>query len=100
MKKINIGWVSDSHCDYQQFGSPMRRRDFAFGLYTAVKSMIAAKVSAIIHTGDLFNSSRPSAEAVRALQELGTLSPAKLPVNRYNKYRNLGVYTEKKVKTK
>ena len=70
MKKINIGWVSDSHCDYQQFGSPMRRRDFAFGLYTAVKSMIAAKVSAIIHTGDLFNSSRPSAEAVRALQEL------------------------------
>ena len=72
-KQINIGWVSDSHLGYSQYSSHLRRRDMVFGLHNAVTGMLACKVDAIIHTGDLFNSSRPSAEDIRALQELHNL---------------------------
>jgi DNA repair exonuclease SbcCD nuclease subunit len=75
--KIKLGWVSDSHLGYSQYGSSKRRRDFALGLKNAVDDMLNNKVNAIIHTGDMFNSNRPSAEDVRDLQHIHNLLIAK-----------------------
>lgn len=68
--KIKIGWFSDSHIDYNQYGLADRREDFAIALCSTVDDMITAGVHAIIHSGDIANSNRPSSSAVICLQTL------------------------------
>lgn len=60
--------MSDNHLDYTQYGKIDRRKDFYFALAATVDDMIAAGVDAIINTGDMFNSNRPSSESVINLQ--------------------------------
>ena len=77
MKTI-IGWLSDTHLDYQQYGLKSRRLDFMTSFRLMLEDMVDHGVDAmddngvdaIIHTGDLFNSARPSAEAVKFLQQM------------------------------
>jgi DNA repair exonuclease SbcCD nuclease subunit len=75
--KIIIGWCSDSHLDYNQYGKPQRRKDFSYSLMRTVDDMIEQGVDAIIHTGDIYNSNRPSSEAVQDIQHLHHLLVAK-----------------------
>ena len=70
--KTSIGLIADSHLGYMQYSSPTRLRDFANGLFNAVKSMVESGVRAIVHAGDLFNASRPAADDVAALKEIHT----------------------------
>lgn len=73
MKEINVGWLSDTHVGYRQFGMVRRQQDFADAYYRAVQGMIEAKVDFIIHTGDMTQSSRPAPEDVMVLKAVEKL---------------------------
>jgi DNA repair exonuclease SbcCD nuclease subunit len=68
--RIKLAIIADTHLDYSQWGHASRRKDFLYALSHTVDQMIAARVNAILHTGDLFNSNRPSSESVIGLQAI------------------------------
>jgi DNA repair exonuclease SbcCD nuclease subunit len=79
--KTKLGWFSDTHLDYQQWGYNARRKDFAYAFSHTVDDMLAAGVQGILHTGDLFNSNRPSSESVKAIMPVhSVLVNARVPM--------------------
>lgn len=56
--------VSDTHLGKAQYGSDVRRDDYSRAFQAAVDIAIEEDVSAVIHTGDLFDSRTPSTKAV------------------------------------
>ena len=66
-----VGWVSDSHLGYTQYGSALRERDFFLGLKQALLLLLEEhKVDTIIHTGDLFNQARLTSQTWHEFMEL------------------------------
>jgi DNA repair exonuclease SbcCD nuclease subunit len=51
--------VSDTHLGNRQYGSDIRREDFADAFRQAVEIAIDEEVDAVIHTGDLFDTRDP-----------------------------------------
>lgn len=51
--------VSDTHLGNRQYGSDIRREDFADAFRQAVEIAINEEVDAVIHTGDLFDTRDP-----------------------------------------
>lgn len=51
--------ISDTHLGNRQYGSDIRREDFADALRQAIEIAIDQEVDAVIHTGDLFDTRDP-----------------------------------------
>lgn len=56
--------VSDTHLGKRQYGSNIRRQDFADAFERAIQIAIDRDVDAVIHTGDLFDDPTPSLETI------------------------------------
>jgi DNA repair exonuclease SbcCD nuclease subunit len=70
--------ISDTHLGKRQYGSDVRRADFADAFEQAINVAIERNADAVIHTGDLFDDPVPSlptvmqaADALKPLEERG-----------------------------
>jgi DNA repair exonuclease SbcCD nuclease subunit len=70
MSTTKIGWLSDTHIDYFQYGLQQRWWDFTHAFDDAVGQMLDQKVDAILHTGDILHSSKPTPAAIKCLQRI------------------------------
>ena len=61
--------VSDTHLGAVQYGMEERENDFYEAFSEAIDTAIENEVDFIIHSGDLFDSSRPSNKALHVLKE-------------------------------
>jgi DNA repair exonuclease SbcCD nuclease subunit len=72
--------ISDTHLGKRQYGSDIRREDFADAFERAVDIAIDREVDAVIHTGDLFDDPVPSLPTVmRAADILEPLEKRGIP---------------------
>lgn len=72
--------VSDTHLGNRQYGSDVRRDDFADAFDAVVECAIETEADVVIHTGDLFDSPRPDVPTVnRCLDALSVLTGAGIP---------------------
>jgi DNA repair exonuclease SbcCD nuclease subunit len=72
--------VSDTHLGNRQYGSDIRREDFADAFEQAIEYAIEQDVDAVIHTGDLFDSRDPSLPDLnRCIDILQRLDAAGIP---------------------
>jgi DNA repair exonuclease SbcCD nuclease subunit len=72
--------VSDTHLGNRQYGSDVRRDDFAEAFEQAIEYAIDEDVDAVIHTGDLFDSRDPSLPDLnRCIDILERLREADIP---------------------
>jgi DNA repair exonuclease SbcCD nuclease subunit len=72
--------VSDTHLGNRQYGSDLRRNDFADAFEQAIEYAIEQDVHAVIHTGDLFDSRDPSLPDLnRCIDILQPLDSAGIP---------------------
>lgn len=78
LSDTHIGFVDLDHLDDR--GVPIRERDFYDAFARAVDAIIAAKVDAVVHAGDLFHRSSPTNRALtEGLRQLKRLADAKIP---------------------
>ncbi len=61
--------TGDTHIGYQQYHSPVRRRDFLDAFDAVIDDAIDGDVDAVVHAGDLFHDRRPDLSDL-----LGTIS--------------------------
>ena len=72
--------ISDTHLGKRQYGSDIRREDFADAFERAIDVAIERDVDAVIHTGDLFDDPVPSLPTVmRAADILEPLEKRGIP---------------------
>lgn len=71
--------TADTHLGYRQYHKPEREEDFREAFETVVTAAIERDVDAVVHSGDLFDRSRPS---INALSEL---------VAQLNRLRDAGI---------
>jgi len=72
--------ISDTHLGKRQYGSDVRRDDFANAFERAIDIAVERDVDAVIHTGDLFDDPVPSLETiVRAADALKPLEENDIP---------------------
>ena len=85
---MRIAHVSDTHLGFSTYGRldeatglNQREVDFYRAFEQCVDKIIEAKVDAVVHSGDLFDSVRPSNRAISfALDQFARLSKAGIPV--------------------
>ena len=78
---MRFAHLSDSHLGYRQFGLLEREQDFYEVFARNIDKIIEQDVDFVIHSGDLFDSNRPSTEALLAFQKaLLRLNEAKIPI--------------------
>ena len=66
---MSVLHLADMHYGYRQYGYREREQDFYDAGSHAVKRAIDLKVSCVVLSGDIFDSPKPPASAVEALQE-------------------------------
>jgi exonuclease SbcD len=72
--------VSDTHLGNRQYGTDVRREDFADAFEQAIDYAIDQDVDAVIHTGDLFDSRDPRLPDLnRSIEILQPLREADIP---------------------
>jgi exonuclease SbcD len=72
--------VSDTHLGNRQYGSDVRREDFADSFEKAIEYAIEQEVDAVIHTGDLFDTRDPRLPDLnRCIEILQPLREADIP---------------------
>ncbi|WP_224268510.1 metallophosphoesterase family protein [Haloprofundus salinisoli] len=72
--------ISDTHLGNRQYGSDIRRDDFADAFEKAIEYAVEQDVDAVIHTGDLFDSRDPSLPDLnRCIDILQRLETAGIP---------------------
>lgn len=72
--------VSDTHLGKSQYGSEVRREDYARALDTVIDVAIEENVDAVIHTGDFFDSRSPSTSDISyAFASLKRLTDENIP---------------------
>ncbi len=64
---MRFAHIADTHVGYRQYNLDEREEDFYGALGQAVDLMLEERVDFVVHSGDLFNESRPT---VRALIEV------------------------------
>jgi len=80
MTKTRILHVSDTHLGKRQYGSDIRKEDFAKAFEQAIDVAVENDVDAVIHTGDLFDDPVPSLPTVmRAADALRPLEDREIP---------------------
>ncbi|ELZ81768.1 metallophosphoesterase [Haloferax elongans ATCC BAA-1513] len=72
--------ISDTHLGNRQYGSDLRRNDFADSFEKAIEYAVEQDVDAVVHTGDLFDSRDPSLPDLnRCIDTLQRLELAGIP---------------------
>ncbi len=78
MSQTRLLHLSDTHLGKRQYGSDVRREDFADTFERAIELAVERDVDAVVHTGDLFDDPVPSlptvmrcADALEPLEERG-----------------------------
>lgn len=80
MSRTRLLHISDTHLGKRQYGSDIRREDFADAFERAIDIAIERDVDAVIHTGDLFDDPVPSLETiVRAADVIKSLEENDIP---------------------
>lgn len=59
--------MSDTHIGYNMYRSEVRKQDFADAFQDSINVAINQNVSAVIHTGDLFDSSDPTSSDISSV---------------------------------
>lgn len=78
---MKFAHLADTHLGYRQFGLYERERDFYEVFEKIIDRIIEEKVDFVIHSGDLFDNSRPSPLALLTFQKcLIKLKNANIPV--------------------
>ncbi|MCD7781774.1 MAG: DNA repair exonuclease, partial [Methanosphaera sp.] len=65
---IRIAHMADTHLGYRQYGLLEREKDFYDSFNNIIDDIIDKNVDYVIHSGDLFESSRPPIEAISVAQ--------------------------------
>jgi DNA repair exonuclease SbcCD nuclease subunit len=77
---VTLLHTADTHLGYRQYHRPEREADFREAFYEVIEQAISRDVDAVVHAGDLFNSSRPGIDALSdALEGLKRLAAAEIP---------------------
>ena len=77
---VTLLHTADTHLGYRQYHRPEREADFREAFYEVIEAAIEENVDALVHAGDLFDSSRPGIEALSdALEGLKRLDEADIP---------------------
>jgi exonuclease SbcD len=72
--------TADTHLGYSQYHSEVREADFAAAFETVIDEAIANDVDAVVHSGDLFQHSRPDVTTLaETLKQLQRLDDAEIP---------------------
>ncbi|MCU4975836.1 DNA repair exonuclease [Halobacteria archaeon AArc-m2/3/4] len=80
MPQTRLLHVSDTHLGKRQYGSDVRREDFADAFERAIELAVERDVDAVIHTGDLFDDPVPSLPTVmRCASALEPLEECDIP---------------------
>ena len=66
---MKFAHLADTHLGYRQFGLLEREKDFYEVFDKIIDRIIEEKVDFVIHSGDLFDSARPSPSALLAFQK-------------------------------
>ena len=78
---MKFAHLADTHLGYRQFGLYEREKDFYEVFEKIIDRIIEEKVDFVIHSGDLFDNSRPSPIALLTFQKgLIKLKNANIPV--------------------
>ena len=78
---MKFAHLADTHLGYRQFGLLEREKDFYEVFDKIIDRIIEEKVDFVIHSGDLFDSARPSPSALLAFQKgLLKLKGAGIPI--------------------
>ena len=78
---MKFAHLADTHLGYRQFGLYEREKDFYEVFEKIIDRIIEEKVDFVIHSGDLFDNSRPSPLALLTFQKcLIKLKNANIPV--------------------
>lgn len=77
---VTLLHTADTHLGYRQYHRPEREADFRDAFYQVIGEAVNREVDAVVHAGDLFNSSRPGIDALSdALEGLKRLREAGIP---------------------
>lgn len=75
---MRIAHISDTHLGFRQYNLDQREEDFYRAWHEAIEKMVAERVDAVVHSGDLFDDRKPPIKAlvearrgVRRLKEAG-----------------------------
>lgn len=78
---MRFAHLSDSHLGYKQFGIDEREQDFYDVFEKTIDKIIELNVDFVIHSGDLFDQSRPSTNSMLVFQKgLLRLNNAGIPL--------------------
>ncbi len=78
---MRFAHLSDTHLGYRQYGLIDREKDFYDAFERIVDKIIELDLDFVIHSGDLFDNSRPSTDALIVVQkEINKLSDAGIPI--------------------
>lgn len=66
---MKFAHLADTHLGYRQFGLIEREKDFYEVFEKVIDKIIEEKVDFVIHSGDLFETARPSPNALLAFQK-------------------------------
>lgn len=78
---MRFAHLSDTHLGYRQYGLIDREKDFYDAFERIVDKIIELNLDFVIHSGDLFDNSRPSTDALIVVQkEINKLSDAGIPI--------------------
>ena len=61
---VRFAHISDTHLGYKQYNLPEREQDFYNSFNELIDKIIEERVDFVIHSGDLFEHSRPKVEAL------------------------------------
>ncbi|WP_461462015.1 metallophosphoesterase family protein [Methanobrevibacter sp.] len=77
---MRFAHLSDTHLGYRQYGLIDREKDFYNGFERIIDKIIDMDLDFVIHSGDLFENSRPSTDALIVVQkEINKLTDAGIP---------------------
>ncbi len=77
---MRFAHLSDTHLGYRQYGLIDREKDFYNGFERIIDKIIDIDLDFVVHSGDLFESSRPSTDALIVVQkEINKLTDAGIP---------------------
>ncbi|MCJ7635339.1 exonuclease SbcCD subunit D [Candidatus Bathyarchaeota archaeon] len=65
---VRIAHLADTHLGYKQYNLEEREKDIYNSLEEITDKILEEHVDIVVHSGDLFDSSRPTPEAYRALK--------------------------------
>ncbi|MCI6929716.1 MAG: DNA repair exonuclease [Methanobrevibacter boviskoreani] len=78
---MKFAHLSDTHLGYRQYGKVERERDFAAAFQNIIDKIIDLDVDFVIHSGDLFETPRPTTDALLVVQRaIKELNKAEIPI--------------------